>query len=481
MIQRLVNRQSRTITGMRKTTPVGLLNREAGLTPADILLEDRQLRYTARLLGLPGDSPAASILPASFREGDGHMQLGEQTPRNRMWAEPHSRGPWSLGQHLARQVASILPAVPSAGFESAQPIESSRIPGKITLQAMEDAIRAAQIIPPDRAIWSDGSRLESGRTGAGIAWQEPSGEWKTRSYPMGKGREVFDAELLGVVQALRAALTMDGRGPVTVLLDSQAAMSRLRHTQAGPVQRLTVQAHAAARALQERGREASIQWVPGHVGIEGNERADEAAKLAASRAARQPEENTGLSLAFVNRSCTENTRDRKQAWLSQALAKRARNKQRAYRPDRSWKMDPVASQAKKPLATRYFQLKSGHAAIGAYLYRIHARASPGCEKGDAPAETVHHALFECRAWKRQREQLYRALDRAGVMRPSAVEDCPEGRLLGGPKATAAILEFLSTTNVARASNYDQALAERARRDDEWGLEGLEELERSGEG
>lgn len=144
-------------------------------------------------------------------------------------------------------------------------------------------------------------------------------------------------------------------------------------------------------------------------------------------------------------------------------------------------MIPVASQAKKSLATRYFQLKSGHALIGAHLHRIHAQESSGCEKGDAPVETMHHALFECRAWKRQREQLYRALDRAGVMRPSAVEDCPEGRLLGEMKATAAILEFLSTTQVARAGNYDQALAERARRDDEWGLEDLEGLGRAGEG
>ncbi|KAJ5559554.1 hypothetical protein N7513_001953 [Penicillium frequentans] len=143
-------------------------------------------------------------------------------------------------------------------------------------------------------------------------------------------------------------------------------------------------------------------------------------------------------------------------------------------------MDPDASHATKPLATRYFKLKNGHAAIGAHLHRMHPRESPECNQGDAPAETVHHALFECRAWKRQRAQLYRALDRARVTRPSAVEDCPEGRLFGDPKATAALLEFLSTTQVARASNYDQTMAERARRDDEWGLEDLEGLERSGE-
>jgi hypothetical protein len=126
-------------------------------------------------------------------------------------------------------------------------------------------------------------------------------------------------------------------------------------------------------------------------------------------------------------------------------------------------------------------LKSGHAAIGAHLHRIHAREGPACERGDTPTETVHHVLFECRAWQHQRAQLYRALDRAGVARPSAAEDCPEGRLLGEPKATAAILQFLSTTKVALPRHHHQALAERARRDDEWGLEDLEEAERTGEG
>lgn len=54
-------------------------------------------------------------------------------------------------------------------------------------------------------------------------------------------------------------------------------------------------------------------------------------------------------------------------------------------------------------------------------------------------------------------------------------------VLGEPKATAAILQFLSTTKAALPPYHHQALAERARRDDEWGLEDLEEAERTGDG
>ncbi|ODM18781.1 hypothetical protein SI65_05398 [Aspergillus cristatus] len=81
-IQLMINQQTRAITGMLKTTPVGPLVREAGLAPAEALLESQQLRYTTWLLSLPENHLAKKILPVSFQEGDQHAQPGEQTPRN---------------------------------------------------------------------------------------------------------------------------------------------------------------------------------------------------------------------------------------------------------------------------------------------------------------------------------------------------------------------------------------------------------------
>ncbi|KAI9035197.1 ribonuclease H family protein [Aspergillus affinis] len=250
-VQLMINRQARAITGMLKTTPVGLLVREAAVTPAEVLLEARLLGYITRLLGLPENHPANKILPVSFQERDQHAQPGEPTPGNRRWAEDNARGPWSLGQHLARQLANILPVNPSGGFES-------------PLQATSNQF-------PEQAIWSDGTRLANGRAGAGVAWQDPAKKRKTRGFSLGKGYEVFDAELLGVVRALQVAKKAGGQRPVTILLDPQAAIARLQHTHTGPGQALAAQAHIIARKLQVQGCEPTI---PGHAGVEGNERAD---------------------------------------------------------------------------------------------------------------------------------------------------------------------------------------------------------------
>jgi hypothetical protein len=56
-LQRLVNRQAQSITGMLKSTPAGPLVKEAGLRPASSLLSNRHRRYATRAYGLPPGHP----------------------------------------------------------------------------------------------------------------------------------------------------------------------------------------------------------------------------------------------------------------------------------------------------------------------------------------------------------------------------------------------------------------------------------------
>ena len=95
-IQLMINRYARAITGMLKATFVGISVCEAGLTPSEVLLKARQLKYTTRLFSLSENHSAKEILPVSFREGDQHTQLGEQTQRtsNEWRAATGSYGPW---------------------------------------------------------------------------------------------------------------------------------------------------------------------------------------------------------------------------------------------------------------------------------------------------------------------------------------------------------------------------------------------------
>ena len=52
--------------------------------------------------------------------------------------------------------------------------------------------------------------------------------------------------------------------------------------------------------------------------------------------------------------------------------------------------------------------------------------------------------------------------------PARVTLYPQGRLLGEPKATRALLQFLASTSVGLSQGYLQRAVERARKDEEWG-------------
>src|SRR5699024_2138 len=129
-------------------------------------------------------------------------------------------------------------------------------------------------------------------------------------------------------------LKMGDQRPVTILLGSKAAIARLRHTKPGPGQAQAIQAHAIARNLGGQRRQPTIRWVPGHEGVEGNERADQVAKQAASKPpGRGPKE---ISLAFACRARTEAITAQKQRRLAKELSQRSQQGQRMYRTQKNW-------------------------------------------------------------------------------------------------------------------------------------------------
>lgn len=57
-------------------------------------------------------------------------------------------------------------------------------------------------MPSELSFWTHGSRLENGKAGAGVAWQDDYREWRTRKVSMGINKEIFDAEFYDIDQAL---------------------------------------------------------------------------------------------------------------------------------------------------------------------------------------------------------------------------------------------------------------------------------------
>jgi hypothetical protein len=109
------------------------------------------------------------------------------------------------------------------------------------------------------------------------------------------------------------------------------------------------------------------------------------AKVAAQRAARQqPKEMRSASLSYV-----------KQAIEAMWKPKVKKNK--------------YTADAKKSVAARYLQPKSGHAVTGAHLLRIGKVQDAQCWWYGGSSQTVAHLLLQCRKWRRQRDSMLRQL------------------------------------------------------------------------
>ena len=73
-------------------------------------------------------------------------------------------------------------------------------------------------------FWTDASRLDNGRAGVAFAWRAHEG-WVGRRFHLGNNKEVFDAKVFAIYQALRIFDARQETGQThTVFSDSQPAI-----------------------------------------------------------------------------------------------------------------------------------------------------------------------------------------------------------------------------------------------------------------
>ena len=165
--------------------------------------------------------------------------------------------------------------------------------------------------PQDFWVFSDGSKLDDGRAGAG--WVLYRGEHRIASghTPCGQYAEVFDAEASSLALGLQAATThlaACAANNLWACLDNAAVVeSAQRGTGRSSQKNLQAAAElleswaTRPRSMEDIARtgQAHVLWVPGHAGVMGNELADiEAKKAAALPLERHPKEATAAGAAL---------------------------------------------------------------------------------------------------------------------------------------------------------------------------------------
>lgn len=196
-----------------------------------------------------------------------------------------------------------------------------RFHGRIIVESREDATRTAAATTRDSTAPSesrqlvffvDGSRFTnvkdkrkrkapvSGKAaGAAVVYQTDVKTWEERTFNFADGHKSKSTETAAIAEGLAIALSQvlsldrDQRksiGRVIIFTDCQAAMFQIekfrcnslaeRRLRSDPIVRKLVTRSQYLRGL---GVEVEIRWVPAHSGVEGNVRADAAARSAAWR------------------------------------------------------------------------------------------------------------------------------------------------------------------------------------------------------
>ena len=202
----------------------------------------------------------------------------------------------------------------------------------------------------------------------------------------------------------------DGRNysTYTTPTDSQATMRRILCDSPGPGQALAIEGIRMSQAIRGRGSSVEVRWVPGHARVEGNETADLCASEAATWSRRnQPSKGDArvLSLAALK---AEGTMKANKMWRGEII--RRKKGKRNFSCPKEGKRPQIRrdiGNAPKGIASRFYQLASGHAWLAPFLReRFGWVDSDTCWWCGSGRQTREHCFKECITWKDEIKTLW---------------------------------------------------------------------------
>ena len=167
--------------------------------------------------------------------------------------------------------------------------------------------------------------------------------------------------------------------------DAESVLLALENNQQSDSTIISLQL-AMSSFLNEFPVNVTLQWIPSHCGLDGNERADTLAKRGAAceQFNRPVSQNTAKQIIKANI---------KEEWMNRwAMGKTGRAVfQQMPRPNPKDAINILGRQDQVMI----FRLRTQHIVLNAHLNRIQPEIAPLCTLCDHPYETVKHFLFEC--------------------------------------------------------------------------------------
>ncbi|XP_077496459.1 uncharacterized protein LOC144107343 [Amblyomma americanum] len=397
----------RQCLGLPRISPIAATHAEAGSWPLSLLLLQMGLRHVNRLYHAPD---GRALLSRLRRAPDSRMGLLYST-FHRLFGPPVNQAP--LPPPPTRPPLSISVDIRSC----------SRRRTPVAALQQTAATLLQESLGGHLQVYTDGSVLPA--TGKAAAACVAPALGAALSCHLRFPANSTAAELAGLHLAADLLLLLPGQQPAVILTDSRAALQLLRQHQ--PRQHTVANLTARLMAIQDAGRPVSLQWLPSHVGITGNEAADQLAGAAHTNGSPVSSKVTQLDFA--------------RPALRQAV--------RALHPDprvasgvRFMRVPDCLPRRERTLILR---LRTGCSWTQARLHR-HGRApSPACSFCGAD-ETLGHLLCACPNLEAARRDMTAGYRNLGL--PSYSDQDLLHPKRSQTEAFRLLLEFLQSTGLA---------------------------------
>lgn len=426
-IQDIQNMALRKILGCFKTSPTRAVEIEAAIPPVKARLSGTVRKYALRASKLPKSHPISQELEKTLQATTFETRKTTQMERilnsveltGRL--EPithHYFAPWAMSLPFHHRISQL-------------PKEEAAKEHRELMQSRRG--------PKTTSIYTDASVITVGKgVGVGLAIFPNSNhqDYMTESRNIGNTNLVYNGELEGIAMAFEHASQSAARGQrYFVYADNQAAISRIASPSDDPGQSWQIRAIKAAETAAEKGASISLEWVPGHMGIFGNEIADCLAKEAVD------DDTTGeypTSFAVLGMEMKSMMRREWEDIAGKVYTKPVSSNSyfKSFAPKPCFKLR-IPHGTPRKLASAFYQLKMGHGFFKSYLLRTKRVDSSRCWCG-SPRETPRHLLLSCKEYKKQRKHL----------RESIGDELSFESLFRDLGAVKATLAFIKETGIA---------------------------------
>ena len=400
--------------GAFKGSPQKALELEAALPPPGIRFEKQCDMYALRTLKFQKTHPISQVLGNNGVAID-ISNISNPGSVTQLWSLFNRIPKIAMGAGNIEKIAAEWEApwttFPAEFVVSTLSKAEEKVVHEETLPRISAESKNAMI------FYTDGSQKNACASAGLCQIGENSAFSLLKSWNLGGGMEIADAEVFAIAKALHFAAKNPRKclKTVHIFVDSQAAMARLQNCMGNQI---IQRALKAAAQLQRTGVHVRIQWCPSHIGISGNEMADRLAK----KGLESPNIScyAYTSLGHLKRLAKQQIRN---AWHDSwyyfeekeevsgrntglgGLYRRISKENLAF----TLRPRPTIINLPKNTISAYIQLKTGKGLLKSFQHIIRKAPNDKCSCSARKRQDTRHLLMECELYSSERIALRRQL------------------------------------------------------------------------